>query len=80
MTTIATGDFLLTMTLLGFFKNSNIEIVASIFIILEVYLLFPTLNLLKEISFFSRCSDKWLNIFVNYLNNRNVFLFSVYKL
>ena len=34
MTTIATGGFSTHNDLIGFFKNSNIEIVASIFIIL----------------------------------------------
>ena len=40
MTTIATGGFSTHNESIGFFKNSNIEIVASIFIILEVFLSF----------------------------------------
>ena len=37
MTTIATGGFSTHNRSIGFFKNSNIEIVASIFIILGVF-------------------------------------------
>ena len=37
MTTIATGGFSTHNESIGFFNNSNIEIVASIFIILEVF-------------------------------------------
>jgi trk system potassium uptake protein TrkH len=37
MTTIATGGFSTHNDSIGFFKNSNIEIIASIFIILRKY-------------------------------------------
>ena len=59
MTTIATGGFSTHNDSIGFFKNSNIEIVASIFIILGSipfisYLKFSQGN--RKI-FFSRCSN-----------------------
>ena len=57
MTTIATGGFSTHNDSIGFFKNSNIEIVASIFIILGS-IPFYFLSILKAIErSFSRCSN-----------------------
>ena len=60
MTTIATGGFSTHNESIGFFKNSNIEIVASIFIILGSI---PFISYLKFVQgnkkiFFQRCSNK----------------------
>ena len=58
MTTIATGGFSTHNDSIGFLKNSNIEIIASIFIILGSIPFISYLKFVKEIkSFFSRCSN-----------------------
>ena len=59
MTTIATGGFSTHNDSIGFFKNSNIEIIASIFIVLGSI---PFISYLKFIKgnksiFFSRCAN-----------------------
>ena len=59
MTTIATGGFSTHNESIGFFKNPNIEIVASIFIILGSI---PFISYLKFVQgnkrFFSGCSNQ----------------------
>ena len=58
MTTIATGGFSTHNDSIGFFKNSNIEIVASVFIILGSIPFISYLKFVQEIErFFSRCSN-----------------------
>ena len=79
MTTIATGGFSTHNDSIGFFKNSNIEIVASIFIILGSipfisYLKFSQGN--RKI-FFQDVQIKGL-IYLLAFSIYNVFIFIVY--
>ena len=78
MTTIATGGFSTHNESIGYFKNSNIEIVASIFIILGSipfisYLKFAQGN--KKV-FFKTFKLKVSFIFI-YLNFCDVFIFNI---
>ena len=79
MTTIATGGFSTHNESIGFFKNSNIEIVASIFIILGSM---PFISYLKFVQgnkkVFSRCANKRFNIFASIINYYYVSLFNIY--
>ena len=80
MTTIATGGFSTHNDSIGFFKNSNIEIIASIFIVLGSI---PFISYLKFVNgnkknFLSRCSNKRFDILTFNINNNYVSIFVGY--
>ena len=81
MTTIATGGFSTHNDSIGFFKNSNIEITASIFIVLGSI---PFISYLKFIQgnkkIFLRCSNKRFNLFAISICYHNVYILIVYRL
>ena len=71
MTTLATGGFSTHNKSIGFFSNSNIEIVASIFIILGSIPFITYLKFIKGNKNFQRgCSNKR---FYKYFNNINYY-------
>ena len=74
MTTIATGGFSTHNKSIGFFHNSNIEIVASIFIVLGSIPFIAYLKFIKgnKKYFFSRRSNKRFNLFITIINRNNV--------
>ena len=81
MTTIATGGFSTHNNSIGFFKNSNIEIIASIFIVLGSIPFISYLKFIQGIKkYFLRCSNKRFDLFAVNICYHNVFILIVYRL